>query len=282
MADLIKIVEDTRDKATQIALDSISNLIGSSEVELRDRILSKMAEQKEFFPLGWYDPPFGGVAVLFGNDPYDRLKFETLRDPLFSPNESNFYNKESVCIVYLSPIEKETGMIGDIGFTIYDGTDEKIKGHIRDCYNLLLEVANFAKVGLSFAELYAFAMDTFINKGQKRIAWMSTNIWKATNDEKRKINFGHTIPGSFNDFNLGKSYDDIKENIRTKRIFIEDGEIFKIPDTSAFTLEFRLTDKDAIMPNTHFHFIVTFNKGEKKILANFEQIFIKTGMNYML
>ncbi|MDB5204901.1 MAG: hypothetical protein JWP09_929 [Candidatus Taylorbacteria bacterium] len=282
MSDLIKIVEDSRDRATQVALDSISDLIGSSEIEVRDRILSKIAEQKIFFPLGWYDPPFGGVAVLFGNDPYDRLKFETLRDPLFSPSESDFYNKESVGIVYLSPIEKETGMIGDIGFTIYNGRDEKIKTHIRDCYNLLIEVANFAEVGQSFGDLYTYAMDVFVNKGQKRIGWMSTNIWKATNDDKRKINFGHTIPGSFDNLNLGNSFDEIKENIRTKRIFIEEIETFKIPDTCAFTLEARLTDRDHILPNTFFHFVVVFNDGKKKILANFSEIFIKTGMDYML
>jgi hypothetical protein len=111
---------------------------------------------------------------------------------------------------------------------------------------------------------------------------MSTSVYKATNDQKLKINLGHTVPGSFRELSLGDSFEEIKESIRSKRIFINEGEEFIIPQDCAFTLETRLTDKDRVLPNVFFHFIITFSGGEKKILANFEDIFIKTGMDYML
>ena len=280
--NLIKAIEDTRNIASSVVLKCLDSINGATEKEIRDKVLVELSKYDQIFPLGWYDPPYAGVAVLFGNKTYDRLKFESLRDPAYLANDSHIYNKESVGILYLSPVDRQTGIIGDFGLTIYNGNNETIRKHIRHCYDLLFEVANYANVGMSFSSLYDYAIKTFIDKGHKKIAWMSTTIWEETGDNKRKINFGHTVPGSYGDLNLGNSFDEIKESIRVNRLFIEDGENFMIPETCGFTLEFRLTDEGGSMPNTHFHLMIVFENGERKILSNFNEIFIKMGMDYML
>ena len=92
-----------------------------------------------------------------------------------------------------------------------------------------------------------------------------------------------TIPGSFgNDLNFGNSFEEIRETIKNNRIYINQVENFQIKDTCAFTVEARLADiNDRELPNIFFHFIVTFNKGEKKILENFENIFKIANMDYI-
>ena len=277
MSDLIKTIIETREIASQIAVQSLIDMDGISEVDLRDKIFSQTSKYDNLFPKGWYDPPAGGVGILFDKEPFKRLQFDSLRNSESWPNESSKFEKETVGIVYLSPVDKKTGMIGDIGFTIYNGESEEIKQHIKKCFNTTLAVAEHAQVGMKFSELYEFAMKQFTNE-VKIIGWMTT-----TSDPLKGINLGHTVPGSYTgDFSPSESFNEVKKEITTKRIYINIAESFEIPETCAFTVEARLADDNKPhLPNVFFHFIVTFSKGEKKILKNFEDIFKIAKMDYI-
>lgn len=268
MSDLINTIIKTRKIAAEIAAQVLLNIDNISEVELRDLILSKMSTYDSLFPKGWYDPPPGGVGVLFDQSPFKRLQFESLRNPLSWPNETSRFKKESIGIVYLSPVDKKTGMLGDFGFTIYKGNNKEIKQHILKCFKTTLVIAEHAEVGMKFSDLYKFANDLFKNEF-KIIGWMTTS------HDPLGVNLGHTAPGSFeNNFILGNTFEEVKETIRTKRIYINKVENFKIPETCAFTVETRLADLNRpYLPNVFFHFIVIFQNGEKRILKNFENIF---------
>jgi hypothetical protein len=81
---------------------------------------------------------------------------------------------------------------------------------------------------------------------------------------------------------FGNSFEEVKETITKKRIFVKEITDFTIPETCAFTIESRLEDaNDASMPSVHFHFIVCFDKGTKKIIDNFKEIFAAAGMDFM-
>jgi hypothetical protein len=277
MNDLIETIVKTREIASEISVKSLINLDNISEVELVKKIIAETTNHSELFPKGWYDPPPSGVAVLFDTIPFTRLQFKSLRNPESFPNEQSVWKKESVGIVYLSPVDIKTKMIGDIGFTIYNGNDEKIKEHIKKCYEATYSMAEHAKVGMKFSELYSFAINLF-KKEFKIIGWMTT-----TSDPNLGINLGHTIPGSFkNDLNFGNSFEEIRDTIKNNRIYINNVENFIIPETCAFTVEARLEDiNNPNLPSVYFHFIVVFNKGEKAILGNFEKIFKTAKMNYV-
>lgn len=277
MSNLIDAIIGTRKTAEQIVIKSLTDIDNASEVLLRERILALIKTHNELYETGWYAPPPSGISILFDTAPFKRLQFESLRNEESFPSEESVFKKESVGIIYLSPVDLKTNMIGDIGFTIYNGNNEQIKKHIDRCYHTTLAIAEHAEVGMRFKELYSFAMDLF-KKKLKIIGWMTT-----TSDPNLGINLGHTVPGSFeNNLNFGNSFEDILNTIKNNRIYINNVEDFEIPETCAFTVEARLADIDnPHLPNAFFHFIVVFNKGEKTILNNFENIFKIANMDYI-
>ncbi len=277
MINSISAITTTRALASEIISRCMVDIDAISEASLRDRILFEMAQCKDVFDEGWYSPPPGGVAVLSDTEPFERLQFQTLRNATWWPTEASQFSKETVAVVYLSPVEKSTGMIGDFGFTFYQGDNIEIKEHIRTCYDAILSVAEHAKVGMSFAELFANATSAF-EQARKGVNWMKT-----ISDPLKGINLGHTVPGTYgDDFRSTGTFEEIKNEITTKRVYINVAENFVIPETCAFTVEARLADLDnPDLPNVFFHFIVTFSEGKKEILKNFEEVFKTANMDYI-
>lgn len=277
MSDLIEVITQRRKTAAQILIKSLVSIDGNSEIQIRGKIQAEFGNHNEFFPLGWYDPPPGGVCVLMAQSPFKRLQFKTLRKPEAWPNETSKFEQETVGIVYISPVDRQTGMLGDIGFTIYRGKNAEIQEHIKKCYKTILSIAEKAEVGMKFSDLYKLAGNLF-KENLKIIEWMTT-----TNDPTLGMNLGHTIPGSFGgNLPMGNSFEEIKNTITKKRIYINAAEDFIILETCAFTIEARLVDVEKeYPPNAFFHFMVCFNKGKKTILENFEEIFKAVGMDYM-
>lgn len=274
---MIEAVVSARALTTNILAEALRGINGQSEGEIRDRILHLLASHKELYPQGWYDPPLGGTGILFAEKPYERLKFETLRDPTYCPSADVRFTPESVGMVYASSVDRATGMIGDAGLTIYTGKDNAVREHIHSCLSVMRAVADHAAVGMKFSDLYAYAMRHFKESGSLVVGWMTTH------HDPQKVNLGHTIPGSFGAaLPAGGSFESLKEAIRTQRIYINEVESFEIPPTCAFTFEARLVDEARRMPNAFFHLTVTFSEGEKRILDDFDAIFRVTGMDYML
>jgi len=277
MSDLIDAVIRTRKIAEQIAIKSLEDIAGISEAGLRDKIISEVKNHTEIFSEGYYSPPPLGIGVIFNEKPFDRFKYDSLRNPDFWPKENSHFKQETVGMVYFSPVDRKTGMIGDIGFTFYLGDSEEIKQHIKNCYSAILDVAKHAEVGMTFSGLCSFASSHFANK------FKMTKLTASNSDPNQSINLGHTIPGSFEkDFVFGDTFEKVKETITKNRVPFIDTENFEIPQTCAFTVESRLEDlNNPNLPSVYFHFIVCFNKGEKTILENFDEIFTAVGMDYM-
>ena len=278
MVNLIEEICKTREKASEIATKSLSNIDNISEVELCDRILANVLSHKELFPKGWYDPPVGGVSVLFDKAPFERLLYDSLRNPKYSPSTNYFFEKETVGSVYFSPVNKITKTLADIGFTIYRGENEDIKQHLKKSYDVIRKIAEYTEVGMKFSDLCIFASSLFSanNFRPSRRVILSS-------DQNQSLNLGHSVPGvSVDDLILGDSFEEIKENIRTHRVHFIDTENFEIPETYAFTVESRLEDiNNASMPSVSWHFMVCFDKGKKTILDNFTKIFKAARMDYM-
>lgn len=276
MNDYIDAVIRTRELGARAIAESVTGIPGSSESSFRDALMKRLAHEAELYPEGWYDPPPGGVAVLWSEPPFARLQFDSLRPESSWPSEASVFSEESVGMVYLSPVHKETGMLGDIGLTLYRGTDERVRNHIRTCYETVRGLAERAEAGMQMKELFEVAMDDVFKKGGRHIGWMSTS------HDPLQVNLGHTAPGSYGEPLPDGPFEEVREAIRTRRLYINAKEEFRIPTTCAFTVEARLTDETETMPNTFFHLIVTFTQGKRRILTNFDGIFKAFGMDYML
>ena len=277
MPDLIETIIETRKTASEIVLKCLKDINNVSELELRDRLLDETRKHTELFPQGWYDPPLFGISVLFAQKPFKRLEFNSMRNSEYFPKIDSYFLDETVGVIYLSPVDHKTGMIGDFSLTVYNGNDEEIKKHIKKCYEELFSLTEYVKVGMKFSDSYKYSMNLFKNEF-KTIGEMTTN-----SDPNLGINLGHTIPGSFeNNFTFGNSFEEVKNTIRTKRLYINEVENFIIPDTCAFTIEARLEDiNKPELPKVYFHFIVCFNKGKKIVLENFDEIFKIAKMDYI-
>ncbi len=273
--NLLDSIAASRKLATESMRQTLSILPGSTEIEFKDALLANLRSHKEFYPSGWYAPPPDGVCVLFDNQPFTRLQFDTIRDEKYWPGDSRF-SSESVGIVYCSPVNMKTSMIGDTGLTLYTGENLEIQAHIRNCYDAMLAAADLAQVGMRFNDLYTLAMKTFVDHGLT-IGWMTTE-----HDATKGVNLGHTIPGSYGEPLPSGDFEETKEAIRSRRIYINPVELFEIPETCAFTFESRLTDMSLTQPNVFFHMVVSFSGGERKTITGFDGIFGDIGMKYML
>ena len=277
MISLIDAVIQTRKISAEIAAQSLSSIDNVSEIEIHKLIVSKMSNYESIFPNGWYDPPPGGASVLFDESPFERLKYDSLRNPIYWPSETSIFKKETVGSIYFSPVDRKTGMMGDIGFTIYRGDNEEIKQHLKNVYTSIFEIAKHVEVGIKISDLCLFAKNLFQNKFRKT-KWVTIS-----SDPNQSINLGHSITGS-SEGNIitGDTFKEIKEILKNKRIHLIDTENFEIPRTCAFIVESRLEDLNKpYLPSAYFQFIVCFDNGKKTILKNFKQIFETVGMDYM-
>lgn len=277
MDKLIQSIIDTRKLASEILAKSLVDINNLSEIDIKTKIFTETQAHNQIFIQGWYDPPPDGTVALLAQKPFTRLLYESNRKPDYWPQETFFLDTETVGNVYISPVNKQTNMFGDIGFTFYRGTDEKIRSHLKHCYFTILEITKYTQVGMKFSEICDFALNIYKNK-LKPTHWLTVS-----SDPNHTLNLGHTVPGSFEpNFDFGNNFEQIKEAIRTKRIYINDNEDFVIPKTCAFTIESRVEDyKDTSLPSVFFHFIVCFDQGKKIILENFKEIFKTVGMDYM-
>lgn len=274
MSDGLGAIATTRIRASRILADAVRDISDRSEKEVAEKISKAVRSWDDVFDSGWYDPPPGGVLALFGTEPFDRLKYKSIRDPAFFPRHDIYFSPETVAQLHLCPVERKKGLFGDFGCTIYRGTSLEIKRHLKTVHDVIIGIAERAEVGMSFSQLFAYAQTRF-TATRTIIGWMSTV------HDTMQTNLGHTVPGSVDENVPTNSFDNAKEFIQTHRIFINEKQTFVIPPTCAFTVEARLTNQELKLPNTYFHVIVTFSGGRKEILTNFDDVFAAAGMTYM-
>jgi hypothetical protein len=271
-----------RELSTEAARATLSNFNSGTEVDLRNDLQKALAEQPGFLSEGWYSPPPAGISILFANsNDVERSKYLSLREEQNWPSSRNSFDSETINLVHVSPVCGTSGMLGDLGFTTYQGQNQKVKDHINKVLNVIEDMCDYAEAGLQFGELYSRAVE--------RIKQQSLATSMVSYHGRVDMSFGHTVPWSYEDPTEEEksiiatgNINNIKELISKKRIYINSVDSYTIPQTCALTVEARLTDlRDQNLPNTYFHYIVTFINGEKKVLSGFNSIFATLGMDYV-
>jgi hypothetical protein len=273
----------TRELAISFVAENLID--GESEAATRDRLLQKLKNQPELLGGGWYSPPPDGISVLFGK-PTDmqRLNFDSLRNPEYWPSDKNILEPETAGMVYMSPVDRASGTIGDIGLTFYRGDNVDVQQQVKLAYDVNMQMCELAEVGMSFRELF----DPFHKILAKNGA--SHGRMALVNDPSG-MNFGHTVPWSHELPTPGEqaaidrgSIDELRDIISAKRIYINNSETFRIPETCAFTVEPHVVTVDEAGHEwlSYFHFIVAFRNGQRTIVGDYQPLFHKLGMNYMM
>jgi hypothetical protein len=278
--DKVAVCAETRAWAASVVADALKSGKQLSEAEFSQVALSESAKNPNILDRGWYDPPPGGVAALFAAPPdYERLEFDTLRKETYWPQKDRVLGENGCGLLYLSPIDKATGIIGDFGITVYRGSSPEILQHFANCLSTLERVASEAEVGMAFRDVHERAQQLFKANGL-------TNARTVTWTDKTGTNLGHTIPWTFDapeeqEASIIKAGDinQTKDLISNKRLYVNAQETFIIPETIAFSLEARLESlKNPALPNVFFHFVIAFDRRKKKVLANYNEVFDAAGM----
>lgn len=257
-----------------------------SELEFKDKWLEKLRQNPDIFPGGWYDPPESGVAVLFGSkNNLQRVNMGSLRNQKFWPQNNIFLDKnDGIAYFFASPVDKKTGIIGDFGLNIYFGSRTEIKDYLKTCFEIDKQISDFIKVGTRFGEIAGFTQSILEQKG------MVNNVISLT--DPQGANIGHTIPGIIKDFrpdekelldNAISNWDDFKNLISQKRIFVNTKESFEVVAGMVITIEPRPTVlENPEIPMCSFHTTTIIDeKGKSEFFTGFDEIFKLSGMDYL-
>jgi Metallopeptidase family M24 len=278
--DKVAVCAATRTWAASVVADSLKPGVEISEAEFSQFALNAFSKNADVTQSGWYEPPPGGVAALFAVPPdYERLEFDTLRKETYWPQKDRILSQDGVGLLYVSPVHRETGIIGDFGITVYRGSSPEVLDHFAKCLNTLERVASEVEVGMALLEVHERAQQLFKANGL-------TNARTVTWTDKTGTNLGHTIPWSYevpeeSESKVIKTGDmnQLKDLISNKRLYLNTKETFLIPETIAFSLEARLESiENPSLPNVFYHFIIAFDRRKKKVLANYNEIFDAVGM----
>lgn len=266
-------------KTRALAAEAIASTLVEndlSEKKFCEKLDAKL-HQKPNWDQGWYSPPPKGLAALFG---LKRVSYDSLRKEEFWPDNKFIFSKGTLGYVYASPVNKETGMIGDFGLTLYNGQDSKIISHIKLCLELTEKTAEYAQVGMELKDVYNYCQKLMAEHGLNNQRMIAVN-------DSGKNNIGHTIPWSHEQSTeteletiKGHNFEKLKNLISSKRINLTDQQAYKISPTIAFTIEPRMENAES--PLVSFHMIVAFKNGEKEILANFQPVFRVLGLDKLI
>lgn len=257
-----------------------------SEAQFRDKWLQELRKHKDIFPEGWYTPPPHGIGVLFATDRnVERLKFKSLRFEEYWPQNNIYLNKKcGFAMLYCSPVDRKSGIIGDFGMSIYFGKNKNIKEIIKKELNILYSIFNKVSVNMKLLDIHKIAKQEAEKNG-------FTNEWWISNTDPTGTNYGHTIPGLLPEWNKKEinilnteNFQKIIKLINEGRRFVNAHEEIIIKPGLAFTIEPRALPKNnSKMPTIYFHTIALFKEGGgKELLTDFDEIFKLVGMSYML
>lgn len=254
-----------------------------SETSLRDRWLAYMRESGSVYADGWYMPPPHGMIVLFATDGHpDRLHHPSYRGAEAWSRDDIYLDRDrGLMMLYASPVDKSSGMIGDFGVVLYLGDRPEVRAHLARCLKLNSTLAQEVTPDLPLATVARRAHELIRSQG------MSNTV--VSTSDPAGANMGHTIPALVTGWTASEravferdDWSAIKDMISRKRRFVSLTETLAAGEAEAFTIEPRPSvDGQPNLPMTAYHTIMAFDQGKKRFITDFDELFALCGMDYM-
>jgi len=255
-----------------------------SEIALRDLWLSKLREHESLYPDGWYMPPPHGMFVQFATDTDPaRVNNVSNRPPETWPRADVFLDRtRGIISAYASPVDRATGMIGDMCVMLYFGSNTDIQAHLAAALQLDYDVFEQLRAGMKLSEVADLTYQLLAARGY-------VNTVASPNDPTG-TNIGHALPASDTGWSAEEraifekgDWNATKDMISRKRLFLNTSEHTRIPPNFAHTIEPRpeLPNRPDL-PASPYHTIVIWRDGHKQLITGFDGLFRLAGMDYML
>ncbi len=205
---------------------------------------------------GWYDPPPMGLSVLAATDQdLGRNRFRSLRDPAYWPSARVIDWVSGVLYAYCSPVDLNSGLMGDFAITLYFGNRPKIVDHFRKAHDATARVLECLRPGMSSRELFLHSQVVFTEAG------LNNSVHSIT--DATPVDLGHTLVshnGLCHDAH-GNITPAIKTSLSTRRQFVNATDDWQLTPGLPFTIEPQLvSSSQGDLPKVSFHYLVTIEK----------------------
>lgn len=287
MSDTINACIRTRQIAADTFAAVLRGVLGTdtpiSEAEFCRQWLAELHTHSELHEDGWYTPPPHGIFAQFATDADPaRVRHDSNRPQEAWPRDDIFLDrKHGIVTAYASPVDRVTGMIGDFGITLYFGDKPEIKTLLRKMLEIDIALYEELRPGMTLAEVAKRGIALMHKAGlQNEIASIN---------DPTGTNIGHSFPASDMGWSAGElavlnagDWTAAADLISKRRRFVSLGDTAPVGENFIYTIEPRPVMLDRPdLPMTSFHTIVVWERGQKKLVTNFGDIFTLAGMDYM-
>lgn len=247
-----------------ITLDTLYGKCNVSEIDFKNEWYNNLKKQNDIITDGWYNPPPKGMAVLFGS----RISFDSLRNEKNWSNNTTINWNKDLLYAYCSPIDKISGIIGDLSLTLYFGSDEKIINHIKNCYDAVQEVFNNLNNFQNSQELFIGSEKIFAKHKLKNCIMSKT--------DNTPLDLGHTFPKLDNLQTKDSLTEEDKTKISKARMFINENSKWIFTEELQFTIEPQLiSTENPELPQISQHYLVKRFKNEFIICQDIDYLLRK-------
>lgn len=247
-----------------ITLEKLYDKQSISEKDFKNEWYNNLTKENNIIADGWYNPPPNGMAILFGN----RVSFDSLRNERNWASDTIINWKEDLLYAYCSPVDKVSGIIGDISITLYFGKDKEIIKHIKNCYNAILKVFDLLDKVKDSRELFIASEKIFTNHKLKNCIVSKT--------DNTPLDLGHTFP-KLENLQAKESLTEIeKQKISKARKFINAYSNWEFEEGMQFTIEPQLiSTMNEKLPQISQHYLVKKENGKFIICKDIDEILEK-------
>jgi hypothetical protein len=253
---------------------------GATEAMLRDAWSRRLYAHAELADAGWYTPPPSGIIFVSDSEPeYQRVNHASFRTSEAWPSYDVRPDLDrSLIYAYASPVNRRSGVIGDLGCSLYGGSDERLRAHLVAVWDVTRRIIDIARPGMTFPQLYEKGMRLIEESGLRNMVH-SVHAGSSTD-------IGHLVPWSDlppdtfeRDVLAGGALEALAELVSKNRRFISATDDYRIGDDVAFTIEPRLCAPG--LPMVGFHTITGFVGGEQHTVFEFDALFEMFDMRYL-
>ncbi len=255
-------------------LNELRGQSGVTEIGFRDAWRARLHADERLTTNGWYDPPAEGMAVLFADEiDVRRVCFESLRLEAFGPSNRVIDWERGLMYGYCSPVDRQTGLAGDFGVTLYFGTNSDMIEYFRKCSAVTQDLLAGIDSSMTSTALFQHSEKLFDAVGLRNtIASVTDSV---------PLDLGHSMPSveveAVAESRVLPQW--AKDSMRASRRFVGTSSNWPLSDTFQFTVEPQLVDPERPeSPKVSFHYVVSVRAGTVTVLREGEQLLAELGL----
>ena len=220
-----------------------------TEAEFGREWLALMSCQSDIYASGWYVPPPDGLAVLTGtSDSASRTSFGSLRDPENWPSERKI-DWSGYLYAYCSPVDRETGLMGDFAITLFLGESDRIREHFLNSYVATQRVLQAAEHHENSLDLFKTASKIFSEHGLRNEVVSIT--------DSTPLDLGHSFPRLPEALRPDTLDSESAKLLSKGRKFLNEVSDWRLDAVDQYTIEPQLRSTlDESLPQVAFHYAV--------------------------